>query len=57
MFADDNSDSQEDDIPKTEQEDEALLLKQEHAKFVLRSLIKQSKGMVGQDSGQPWFLF
>ena len=49
MYADDSEG--EDDQPKTEQEDEALLMKQEHAKFVIKSMMKQSRGMVGQDSG------
>ena len=47
MYADDNSGSEDNDVPKTEQEDEALLMKQEHAKFVMKSMMKQSRGMVG----------
>ena len=50
MYVNDDSNSQ-DDEPKTEQDDEALLMKQEHSKFVIKSMIKQSRGMVGQDSG------
>ena len=43
--------------PKTEQEDTAIILKQQHAKFVMGTMVEQSRGMVGQDGGQPWFLF
>ena len=51
------NDDEENDEPETLQEDEAILLKQEHAKFVIKNMIKQPRGMVGQDGGQPWFIF
>jgi len=40
-----------------DEEDDALLMKTEHAKFVMKSMMKLPRGMVGQDGGQPWFLF
>ena len=52
-----NQGDSENEDPETQQDDEALLLKQEHAKFVMKSMMKLPRGMVGQDGGQPWFLF
>ena len=59
MYVNEGDDIEKEDFEEAEtlQEDEAIILKQHHAKFVLKSMIKQPKGMVGQDSGQPWFLF
>lgn len=34
------NDDEENDEPETLQEDEAILLKQEHAKFVLKNMMK-----------------
>ena len=59
MYVNEGDDIEAEDFDEAEtlQEDEAIILKQHHAKFVHKSMIKQPKGMVGQDSGQPWFLF
>ena len=37
--------------------EEAILMKQLHAQFVLKNMSSLSKGMIGQDGGHPWFLF
>lgn len=50
-------DSQGSGQPETLQEDEAILLKTHHAKFVINSMMKLPRGMASQDGGQPWFLF
>jgi prenyltransferase beta subunit len=46
----DHSD-EENEEPQTLQEDEAILFKSHHAKFVLNNMMKLPRGMVGQDSG------
>jgi len=57
MYVEEEEEDSASEHPKTEQEDKAIILKQQHAAFVMNTMIEQSRGMVGQDGGQPWFLF
>ena len=40
-----------------DEEDECELVTKKHALFQYSGLKKLSRGMIGNDSGQPWFLF
>lgn len=37
--------------------DDCDLEREAHSMFQYSGFVKLSKGMIGQDSGQPWFLF
>lgn len=46
------------DMSQDDEVAEALrLLKQQHAQFVLKHMIKMPKGYASQDGGHPWFIF
>ena len=57
MYVNHNSNDGSSEDPETNQDDEAVLNKQQHAKYLINALRKLSRGMTSQDSGQPWFLF
>lgn len=46
MYVNENE-SEDSGDPETLQDDEAILLKQQHAKYVLNNMMKLSRGMVG----------
>jgi hypothetical protein len=56
MFASHKEDPEFEDEGSGNEED-VVLFKKDHAKFVLKSMMKQPRGMVGQDGGQPWFIY